>query len=397
MSDRRTPRLLVAFGGLQFVLFPIPIVTLFWTDQIGLSLTSIMVLQAIFGIASVTFEFPSGYLADRVGYRTALLSGAILWAVGWTLYAMASTFAGVALAEVILGAGNAFVSGADSALLFSSLAAAGDAAVYTRWEGRVRAAGQAAEAATSAAGGWLYALAPRLPFWLQVPSALAGVALVATMRQPSRARTSAHASHVARMWHVVRTTLRHRRLRTAMQLSVTLGLSTFMMVWLIQPWMQRRGIPVAWFGPIWAAAHLWLAGVSLASARVAEAFGVRATLAASGVLVVAGYALLGTLDTPWAVAAYLCFMTTRGLQSPVLATVIQADAPQEDRASVLSLNALCFRLAFVVCGPAVGALVDRIGLERALGTLAVASAVASLGSIRAFRHAHHPSPSGDGS
>ena len=384
----RTPRLLVAFGGLQYVLFPIPVVILFWTDQIGLSLTQIMVLQAIFGLASVVFEFPSGYLADRVGYRTALLAGAALWTLGWTIYAIATTFGEIALGEIVLGAATAFVSGADSALLFSSLAAANDVGAYTRWEGRARAAGQACEAGSSAVGGWLYALTPRLPFWLQVPNALATVALVATMRQPPRARVTVATSHFARMWHVVRTTLRHRRLRSAIQLSVTLGLSTFTMVWLIQPWMQRRGIPVAWFGPIWAAAHLWLATVSLASARVADAIGVRVTLATSAVLVVAGYALLAVLDTPWAVAAYLCFMTTRGLQSPILATVIQADAPHEDRASVLSLNALCFRLAFVACGPAVGALVDRFTLEPTLGALAVASAAASAGALVAFRRVH---------
>ena len=162
----RTPRLLVAFGGLQYVLFPIPVVILFWTDQIGLSLTQIMVLQAIFGLASVVFEFPSGYLADRVGYRTALLAGAALWTLGWTIYAIATTFGEIALGEIVLGAATAFVSGADSALLFSSLAAADDVGAYTRWEGRVRAAGQACEAGSSAVGGWLYALTPRLPFWL---------------------------------------------------------------------------------------------------------------------------------------------------------------------------------------------------------------------------------------
>jgi len=46
------------------------------------------------------------------------------------------------------------------------------------------------------------------------------------------------------------------------------------------PWMQRRGIPPAWFGLLWAAAHLWLAVVSLVSARVAQAFGLTRTLLA---------------------------------------------------------------------------------------------------------------------
>jgi predicted MFS family arabinose efflux permease len=81
-------------------------------------------------------------------------------------------------------------------------------------------------------------------------------------------------------------------------------------------------------------------------------------------------------------------MTTRGLQGPILASVIQADAPDQDRASVLSLNALCFRLAFVACGPAAGALADRIGLERALGVLAVVVAVTSAITLATFARAH---------
>jgi predicted MFS family arabinose efflux permease len=385
----RTPRLLVAFNALGFVLFPIPIVTLFWKDQIGLSLTDIMVLQAVFGLSSVLLEFPSGYLADRIGHRAALLAGAMLWVVGWTFYARATTFTSVMAAEIVLGAGHAFISGADAALLYASLAAAGDARSYPRWEGRVRAAGQISEAASSAVGGWLYALAPRLPLWLQIPIAVAQVATAAAMRPPGNPSPLA-TGHATHMMRILRYAVTHRRLRTAVALSVTLGIATFTMVWLIQPWMQRRGIPTEWFGPIWAAAHLWLAGVSLASARVSAAFGRQATLIACALLAVAGYAALAAVDTPWAVVFYLCFMTTRGLQGPILISIIQADAPDDDRASVLSLNALCFRLAFVACGPAAGALVDRIGLEPALGVLGCVVAVTSAVTLIAFARAHTP-------
>ena len=50
-------RLLIAFAAFQFILFPIPIITLFWKDQIGMSLADIMILQAIFGMSVVLFEF----------------------------------------------------------------------------------------------------------------------------------------------------------------------------------------------------------------------------------------------------------------------------------------------------------------------------------------------------
>src|SRR6185436_10727341 len=119
----RNVRLLIAFAAFQFILFPIPIITLFWKDQIGMSLADIMVLQAVFGLAVVLFEFPSGYVADRVGYRRSLLIGAALWCAGWAIYSVAVSFAEVMAAEVVLGGGSAFISGADRALLWVSLEA----------------------------------------------------------------------------------------------------------------------------------------------------------------------------------------------------------------------------------------------------------------------------------
>jgi len=37
-----------------------------------MSLTDIMILQAVFGLSVVLVQFPSGYFADRVGYRPSL-------------------------------------------------------------------------------------------------------------------------------------------------------------------------------------------------------------------------------------------------------------------------------------------------------------------------------------
>jgi MFS family permease len=383
------PRLLVVLSALHFILFPIPIVTLFWMDQIGMSLTDVMTLQAVYSLTIVLCEFPSGYLADRIGYRTSLLLGGVSWVAGWLVYAWAASYGAVLLAEMILGTGAAFMSGADRALLWVSLEATGRGREYTRWEGRVRAAAQTSEAVSAAAGGWLYAIRPRLPFWLQIPTAALGLALIVALREVRRRTATEHRSHLARAWHVVRFTLRRGgRLRAAMALAVALGTSSFVMVWLIQPYMKARGIPPSWFGPLWAAAHAWLAVVSLASARVVGAFGVRATLLGCCLLVPLGYAGLAASTSAWGVAFYLAFMTLRGLQGPILARVMQEDAPPDDRASVLSLAALLFRLSFVIAGPPIGALVDRVGLNAALAVLTVAFTAAGLAALVAFTRAH---------
>lgn len=381
----RNVRLLIAFAAFQFILFPIPIITLFWKDQIGMSLADIMVLQAIFGLAVVLFEFPSGYVADRVGYRWSLLVSTALLMAGWLLYTRAESFWAVAVAETTLGAASAFMSGADRALLWVSLDGASRTAQYTRWDGRIRAVSQSAEALSAAAGGWLYAMGPRWPFWLQVPAAALALSTAALLHEAPRPRVAGGRSHTERAMHIIGFTLwHHRRLRAAMALSVALGLSTFVMIWLIQPYMQARGIPPAWFGPLWACAHVWLAGVSLASARVVGTLGVRPALLGCCLLVPLGYAGLSLSHAAWGIVFYLCFMTIRGLQGPILATVMQQDAPPEDRASVLSIATLVFRLSFVVAGPPIGALVDRLGMETALGVLAVVLGVPAFLGLRAF-------------
>jgi Major Facilitator Superfamily len=232
-------------------------------------------------------------------------------------------------------------------------------------------------------------LGPRWPFRLQVPAAALALVTATMLREPRRLPSVDPRSHARRALHVLAFTLwRHRRLRAAMGLSVALGLSTFVVIWLIQPYMQARGIPPAWFGLLWAAAHVWLAAVSIASGRVAGAFGIRASLLGSCLLVVVGYGGLALTRVAWGVVFYLCFMTIRGLQGPILATVMQQDAPAEDRASILSIAALLFRLSFVIAGPPIGALVDHAGMETALAVLAVVLGALALGAFALFARAH---------
>ena len=72
-SLAKNPKLLCAFHGLQMSLFPMAIITVFFKQDIGMSMGQIMLLQGAFGLAMVLFEFPSGYLADRMGRRKTLV------------------------------------------------------------------------------------------------------------------------------------------------------------------------------------------------------------------------------------------------------------------------------------------------------------------------------------
>jgi len=131
-----------------------PIVVLFYQDN-GLSMSQIFLLKSIYSIAMVATELPSGYLADVWGCRRTILFGAFLGIIGIIIYSISSDFASFAIAEVILGIGFSFVSGADSAMLYDSLKAQNRESEYIKFEGRITSAGNFAEALAGVAGGLL--------------------------------------------------------------------------------------------------------------------------------------------------------------------------------------------------------------------------------------------------
>jgi hypothetical protein len=56
-NSARNPTLLVLAGALRAALFPIPVITIFWQEEIGMSLRDILLLQAIFAVTTLLFEF----------------------------------------------------------------------------------------------------------------------------------------------------------------------------------------------------------------------------------------------------------------------------------------------------------------------------------------------------
>jgi MFS family permease len=357
-------RKLYCFSFLQMTLFPMAIITLFWKDQIGMSLTSILLLQGIFSITMVVMEYPSGYVSDRIGYRSALNFAALLGIVGWGLYAWADSFGQVLVAEIILGISISFISGTDSALLFETLKAHGKEQNYTRHEGRMNGFAQIGEACGAIFAGLLYGVFPLFPFFIQIIVWILVLMLTRSMVEPQRTLKNP-TSHFAEAVKSTRYALiENKRLRYIILLNMVLGLASFYPVWLIQPYMQNEGVPIAWFGPIWAVANLSVALFALASYRSHVFLRDRRMVLLLLLLVIAGYLGLGLVGGLWGFLFYYLLTSMRGLRGPMFLNHAQHEIPSANRAGILSLQSLAFRLSFVCTGPLVGMLADRIGVQR---------------------------------
>jgi len=359
---RRNIPLLYAFSFLQMTLFPMAIITLFWKEHIGLSLSQILLLQSIFAVAMVVMEYPSGYISDKIGYRTALTAASLLGLAGWGYYTMATSFRDVLIAEVLLGISTSFISGTDSALLFESLKESGEDAGYTRCEGRSTFFGQTGEAAGAVFAGILYARYPMLPFFLQVAVWLLALAVTRGLTEPRR-EPHQRVSHLAEALASARYVfVENRRLRLTVLLNIALGIASFYPVWLIQPYMRASGVPLASFGPVWAGANMIVAIFAVVSHRVRTFLGERWMILLMAALIWGGYLGLGVTAGMWGFLFYYLLTAMRGMRGPFMLHLAQTEIPSATRAGMLSLQSLCFRLLFALTGPLIGRYADAHGV-----------------------------------
>lgn len=358
------PKLYV-FSFLQMTLFPMAIITLFWKDHIGLTLTQILLLQSVFSLATLVLEYPTGYISDRLGYRAALTVASLLGIIGWGIYTVADTFGDVLLAEILLGISLSFISGSDSALLYETLRGEGKEQLYSRFQGRMTGFAQSGEAVGALFAGVFYAAAPLLPFFLQVGVWIAALSVTRLMAETPRESAPPPRSHLAEAFRTARYAFfDNSHLRSILLLNTLLGIASFYPVWLIQPYMQQSGVPLGWFGPVWAGANLTVAFGAISSHRAHNWLADRGMTALFVLLVAAGYLGLGVIGGIWGFLFYYLLTIMRGLRGPMMLTHTQTESPSANRAAILSLQSFSFRLFFVFTGPLVGKLADTVGVRQ---------------------------------
>jgi predicted MFS family arabinose efflux permease len=231
---------------------------------------------------------------------------------------------------------------------------------------------QAGEALGALFAGVLYAYAPLLPFILQIGVWGLALLLTRTMKEPAR-EIAPHAGHLVEALRTARYAFgENKSLRYTILLNAVLGLASFYPVWLIQPYMQEAGVPLTWFGPIWSGANLTVAFFALISHRVSSFMSARSMVLLFLLLIGVGYAGLGMSGGLWGFLFYYFLTSMRGLRGPMMLNLTQQECPSANRAGILSLQSLTFRLLFVCTGPLVGWLADQGGVRQAFLVLLAA-------------------------
>ena len=362
-SLQRNLPLLCLFKACQMSLFPLSIITLFHQFQIGLSQQEILIVQGIKSLICALFEFPAGWIADRIGYRKTLIFGSLSLLICWILYTQASTFNGILLADAFLGIGWSFIYGTDSALLYESLLGQDKLHELSMWNGRISFWGQLAEAGCAIAAGFLYEYAPTMPFYIQAGISLFNLILAFMILEPDRTR-SLRKDKFREIYEMFKKTfIDSKVLRYSTLLFIVLGTASYLQVWNIQVYAEKSGIPTSWLGINWAAANIFVALGSLYSHKIEKYMGTLKTLYLCLILIVIGYSGLAVLPGIIGFVFYYFLTFERGINYPVLNEIQQKVISSENRAGMLSITNFSFRIIFAAICPLAGLLIESEGFK----------------------------------
>lgn len=385
--------------GMQFVmrhaLFFVPVLVLYFRDEIGLSFQAFLITEAAFALTIVLFEVPSGWLSDIWQRKYTLLASDSLWIVGMALLLAADSLAWALAAQCTLGIAFSLSSGTNVALLYDTFLAMGKQEEFSRTQGRLSGYAFYSVGASSLLGGFLYAFNHDLVVWLCVATASLSWLSTSLMIEPPRHKTIIQQNPLADMIRTMKYALRENiDVGLIIVFSAALFCATKLIMLSQQPYYVALDIPEGLYG-VFYAAGFGLAGLASHLSHRTETWcsNFQALVGFWVLALTACFASAIILGPHGVVLLMMGGALIYGAATPRVHGAINQRVASDRRATILSTQSLLVQLSFVPLSLAVGQSFDAFGIRGVLLGLAIWLIVAGAGLMVWARRRMHESRS----
>ncbi len=365
-----------AFQFLGQLLFIIPIIVLFWQAN-GLSLTKIMILQSLFAISIVFWELPTGVFADKFGRKKSLVLGAFFLAAGLLVYSLGFTFWQFFAAEFIWAIGLCFISGADSAFIYDTLKQTKKEKNFKKVWGNATSFSLAAAAIGAIIGGFIATYSLRVGWYLSTISMIFLFFVALTFKEPKHYRRVKRQNYWEHTLESFRESFMNKNLLFVLLFSSLLSVVSKISLWFYQPYMQQSGLPLFYFGIVWASFSIFAIGGSKYAYNIERILGEKGSLWLMVALMVLSLIFMSYWFVIFGFAFIFIQQIVRGFSEPVLQDYSHNHiSDSRKRATLLSIQSLAGSLVFAITGPFYGYIADKYSLSNALLFTAVSFLIA---------------------
>jgi MFS family permease len=365
----RNMRFLYGFSFFDPFMIVIPV----WVPYLathGITMRQFMELQAVFAIVILCGQVPTGLMSDLWGRKKTLLVGSTLKAISFSLLPLWTTYEGFLIYHLMMGIALSMISGGDVALLYEShLAAGGERSRGTAILGNMQLAGQTGAAVSALLGGAIVTLSYGHLLWTNAILSWIPMLLVVGVAEPPTARPTERPRAQDFKAVLATTLVRDATTRLVFLNLVASGAAGLVMVWTHQKYWQDSGVPLAYFGALYAAHNLIFGFAGKSAALASERYGRRSMLAVIGILPIIASLGMASFFGWTGIALAFLGQIGRGLGSVLFLNALNERITSAFRATVISMTQLGVRGSFALLGPLVGYGIDAWGLPAVLTAL----------------------------
>ena len=342
-----------------------------------LTITEIMILQAVYSLTIAMLEIPSGFLADSFGRRNSIFISTVFSFIGYIILSTYVGFNQYLIAEILLGIGASLISGADSALIYDTLLDLNDKNSYTKIEGKNYAIGNFSEAIAGLLGGYLaiasISLGLYLPMYIQTFVVMLSIPIAYSLVEPKR--TFKIGKSLKSIIIIVQDTLiTNKKLKWYIIYSSAIGLTTLSIAWFVQPFLSTIEMPLIYFGIIWAALNI-IAGIT---SYYSYLINNRNLLIIISLSITISLICLGFNISLIGLIFISSIYLLRGIITPHMRNLININTTSERRATVMSLRSFMIRLSFSLTVSILGYITDIYSINYVFFSLAAITGITSL-------------------
>jgi MFS family permease len=355
----------------------------------GLNLLEANLVNTVFFITLFLFEIPTGVVADVYGRKASTVISYLLLGMGTGIYFFADSFWACALAEAISAIGMTFATGAFDAWLVDELKYHGYEG-KTQWIfSRGQQIGKITGLVSAMIGSWLGSVNLAIPWIASGLSLIIGglLAIVLMREQSFQRRPYSMIAGWREMGLTFKAGLSYVKQSTAIRFLIVMGLvqSFSVMAANMQwtPWFSGLLKGSSQLGFIWWGIAIAIVfGSELANRISKTSLSEKQALIATNIAIGIGIALAALWQNfAVGISIFLFHELFRGMYKPLKDAYLNANIPSEQRATLISFDAMAFHVGGAVGSVVSGWLANSYGIPTAwmvsglslvLGTLLIA-------------------------
>jgi len=352
-------RLFVVILGAYYL--TIPNVTPWWVGTILLVST----------LSGFLFEIPSGYIADKIGHKKALVVSSVSSVLSTSFFLFADSVSFLFLGGIFLSIGVAFMSGTGTAFIHETLRALGRESEFREIMGKMKSIGFAVPIVLTILIPFFVSISWKLPFAISLISDLVGFVAICSLVTPPVPQEHIDEIRLSNFRQVMHEAYKINFFRYAI-FSGILGGVLFGVGGFRAVYQSALGIPVVWFGVLFGIGRGFASLLLWHSGRIQKLFKTPAQiyvakLVVFSVLIIA----LGLTHSVWGIAILFIFINAFQWGLGNIGYSVEATGKSKFKATLLSVKS---QIQMIVGGGAaflLGYLIEVIGYSKSFIVLAL--------------------------